>query len=370
MSAPTILYVITDLKLGGVPLHLSRMAKAMQSRGYRVVVASLAPMAIVSDMLKEQGIATHACDGCCGVDYRVIPRLGEIMEEVSPDLIHSLLFHANQAVRLAAALRGFPKENVICELQTVEVERRWHLWVDRYAHRFCRLTIGNSPSVIEHLHQKARIPLDRLQLVRGGVDVERINRAAPVERSSLGIGPRDRILLWVGRLDPVKGLDHLLRAVQAVVSQMPAHLLLVGDGPEKNRLVELVRALRLESHVYFLGPRLDVPSLLKVADAFVFPSRTEGLPNALLEAMAAGAPIVATNVAGCRDLIVHQRSGLLVPYGDTGALGAAVIRLLSDASVARRLGADARAQVAAEWNIESTWDAYAALYQAALGRRP
>ncbi len=365
-SSPLILFVITDLELGGVPLHLSRLAKAMRDLGFRTVVVSLAPIGPVGAILFKEGIEVRTCNGCCGLDFRVLARLGEIMDELQPDLIHSFLFHANQASRIAAILCGFPTDRIICEIQTVEVECRWHLLVDRFMHRFSRLTIGNSLSVIDHLHRAAKIPLDRLQLVRGGIDIDRISNATPAQRSSLALNEMGRILISVGRLDPVKGLDHLLQAMPTVLQKLDARLLLVGDGPERSRLESITETLQLQSHVHFLGPRTDVPSLLKIADCFIFPSRTEGLPNALLEAMAAGKPIVTTDVPGCRDLIAHEQTGLLVPYGDTRALSAAIVRLLSDPVLGNRLGQQAHRAAAENWTIASTWNAYESIYRQKL----
>lgn len=380
-NKPHILYVITDLELGGVPLHLHRLARAMRDRGYRVTVASLsgpkaavpaggmvhAPVAMpVGEMLYESGLPVYSCDGRSGWDYHVIGRLADIIRDTRPDLIHSFLFHANIAARFAALSSGFPRERVICEIQTVEVERRWHLWVDRFTHRLCRFTIGNSPSVIDHLHRYARIPLDRLRLVRGGVDVDRIRSAVPMDRASLGLQATDQMVLWVGRLDPVKGLDVLIRAFEPVARETNAHLLLVGGGELREELEGLVRERRLEPRIHFLGPRTDVPSLLKAADLFVFPSRTEGLPNALLEAMAAGCPIVTTDVPGCRDLITHEESGLLVPYGDTLALAGAMRRLLRDRSTAGRFAEAASWCVLEEWNQNVTFDKYDGSYREAM----
>lgn len=363
-----ILYVITDLNVGGVPLHLYRLTRAMRDRGWEPKVVSLAGIGSVGERLRSDGIEVLACDGCCGWDLRVIYRLARIIKQTGPDVIHAMLFHANVAARIAADWVGFPAESVLCEIQTVEVERRWHLTVDRWTHRGCRCTIGNSPSVIDHLSENAGIPRDRLKLVRGGIDPDPFAQAEPIEKSALGVPKDAPIVLWVGRLDPVKGLDGLIRAFERGDGTGQAHLVLVGDGLIREALTARIEKSSRRNQIHMLGSRDDVPRLLKAADVFVFPSRTEGLPNALLEAMAAGCPIVTTDVPGCRDLIDHDASGLIVPYGDTEALAEAMTRLLRDRNPALRLGRGAAESVSRNWHSDNTLAAYETLYADASSR--
>lgn len=367
-SRTRILYVITDLKTGGVPLHLRRLALAMRARGFEPVVVSLAPSAHVAHLLQDDGIPTCSCDGRSRWDAGVFLRLRRIIRSVAPDVVHAFLFHANLAVRVASSLGGFPLDRVLCEYQTVEVERLWHLRVERWLHRYCRYVIGNSPSVVDHLARKAKIPARGLRLIRGGIDPGPLRRRPAVERAALGLPEEGPLVLWVGRLDPIKGLNILIDAFRSVTRRSDAHLILVGDGPLRVRLASQVARARLGKRVHLLGARDDVASLLHAADVFVLPSRTEGLPNALLEAMAAGCPVVATDVPGCRDLVEHEVTGLLVPYGDTDALAAALVRLLAERAFAAALARGADEVVTHKWHISRTYSAYAALYDELLAR--
>ena len=361
-----ILYVITDLHVGGVPLHLHRLALAMRQRGFRPAVVSLAGIGPVGAVMQRDGIEVIACQARGGWDVRVIPRLARLLHSRRPDIVHSLLFHANLASRLAARLAGFDAARLICEIQTVEVERRWHLWLDRLTCRACRCTVGNSASVVEHLATAAGIPRSRLRFIRGGIDPGPWQAAGPASRAALGVPDGAGLLLWVGRLDPVKGLESLIDAVASLRRTHDVYLLLAGEGAHRGALTARVTATALGDRVRFLGVHDDVPALLKAADAFVLPSQTEGLPNALLEAMAAGCPIVATDVPGCRDLVTHEREGLLVPFGDRDALAAALARLLDDRPFARRLAAQAARSASESWHLSATHDAYARLYAEAL----
>ncbi len=373
MGRPTptqILYVITDLELGGVPLHLHRLVGAMRQQGWITCVVSLAPPGPVGDRLRADGVEVLSCDARSRWDFRVIIRLARIVRTRRPDIIHSMLFHANAASRWAARKAGFPSDRVICEIQTVELERRWHLWVDRWTRRGCRYTIGNSPSVIEHLAAHARIPRNRLRLIRGGIDPKPLRDATPIHRTQLGLPGDAALILWAGRFDPIKGLDTLVDSFREVARNRNAHLLLAGGpegGPTFNSIKKRVVRLSLTGRVHLLGPRRDVARLLKTVDVFAFPSRTEGLPNALLEAMAARCPIVTTDVAGCRDLIEHERTGLLVPCDDTKALTFAVLRLLSDRTTAQRLAQNASAQVERYWQVQDTYREYARAYSELAG---
>ena len=367
MPARRILYVITDLEVGGVPLHLLRLAGGLRREGHQVAVVSLASPGPVSSQLESAGVEVRSCAAAGPGDWRIFERLVSFVHDFAPDLMHSFLFHANFASRLACVLSGFPTSRLICEIQTAEIERRWHLVVDRFTHRLCRLTVGNSSSVVRHLHERAHLPLDRLRLVPGGIDVDRIRSAEPLERASLGVSSDEALLLWVGRMDPVKGLDALLAAVDVLCRSVPLKLLLVGDGVCRRPLEAEAARRALGRQVSFLGRRGDVPRLLRTADLFVFPSRTEGLPNALLEAMAASVPVVTTDAPGCHNLVTDGVTGRLVPVDDPAALAWAMRRALQDQRRSREMSVNACHLVTRVYTLQRCRQRYLALYDSVMG---
>lgn len=369
MNGRRVLLVITDLEIGGVPLHVFRLAGGLVARGYEIRVGSLAPAGPVTEMLHEAGVGTFACDAKSPLDLGAIGRLAGEIRDFEPDVVHSLLFHANVAARFASLRAGISRRRVICEIQTVEIERRWHLWVDHFTHPLCRIEVGNSPSVIEHLATRASLPRSKLRCVPGGVDADQIARADAIDKAREGVSGDGPLIVWAGRMDPIKGLDNLIAAFARVRRGHASHLALLGDGPIRPTVEQQVRQLGLSDAVTFTGMRDDVASWLKAAAVFVFPSRTEGMPNALLEAMAAGCAVVTSDVPGCRDLVTNEKTGLLVPPRDPAALAAAVERLLDDESLRRRLGDQAGREVEEKYTIDRMVGRYGELYEEVAGVR-
>ncbi len=357
-----VFYLITDLKTGGVPLHLYRLVAALDRSEFEPVVACLAPPGEVGLALGRMGIRTLACGARGSWDVRALGRLASGLRRERPDVVHALLFHANTAASLVCPWVGIPARRIIHEIQTVEIERRWHLVVGGMTGRWCRWVVGNSAEVVEHLHRRAHISRSRLRLIRGGVDVARFSGVGPADRHALGIPAEAIVLLWVGRLDPVKGLEDLIEARRRLKDDR-VYVVLVGEGEQEGELRRQIRDAGLIDRILLTGRRDDIPQLLAMADLFVFPSLTEGLPNALLEAMAAGRPIVTTRVPGCQELIADGRTGVLVSPRSPGELADGIRRLIGDRAWSMRLGQNAFRHVADHYGIEATVRQYAELYR-------
>jgi glycosyltransferase involved in cell wall biosynthesis len=211
-------------------------------------------------------------------------------------------------------------------------------------------------------------PAERCLLLPNGVDLERFQD--DVTPAALPWDAAQPTILYVGRLGGEKNLDVLLRAFARVRARVPAaRLALAGAGERDAELRLLARELALGEAVAFLGPRGDVEALHRAARAFVLPSTSEGLPNALLEALAAGTPAVATDIEGVRAVARHEREALLVPVRDEEALGASLARVLEDEALARRLAEAGRAR-ARDYDLDEVARRYEELFSELARGRP
>ena len=229
-------------------------------------------------------------------------------------------------------------------------------------------TVAVSGRLARQISRDLWMPPSRISTIPNGVPSVRPERTTL--RDELRLGPDDRLVVSVGNLYPVKGHQHLIDAVALLVGRHPAlHLAISGRGEMAEALSARARGLGLANRVHLLGLRSDVAAILAAADVFALPSLSEGLPLALLEAMFAGCPIVASEVGEVGVALAHGEAGILVEPGQPAALAAALDRLLSDPDRARELGEHAVRRAAAEYDISRMVQRYAGVYEALLGRR-
>jgi len=245
--------------------------------------------------------------------------------------------------------------------------RRRSLFQARLLGRGVGRAIAVSQAIADLVVDVLGWPADKVTVIRNGVSIERLQRSRdPALRQALTAGSDDFVFLTTARLDAQKGLDVLLRAARSVNG---ARFVIVGSGPERARLEAEAATLGLGGRVVFLGQRDDVPALLAASDAFVLPSRFEGTPLALLEAMAVGKPVIASAIPGTDEVVVDGESGLLVSSGDSSGLASALRRIVDAAELRTRLGAAARRRAETEFSAGSSTKRVMAVYDSLLQAR-
>ena len=288
-------------------------------------------------------------------------------------IIHS---HGEFADLAALALRQrLGAQGVV---RTVHNEREWSkrpLFGALFTHLLYPLAftqeLGVAQTVVENLNRRplAKLVGQRAQLLHNALNVSRFSQGATgqLTRAALGLPATAYLIGSVGRLRPQKGYHIFLAAAAQVRQSIPnAHFVLIGDGELRPELEAQARALGITEAVTFLGPRHDVEQLYGLLDLFVSSSLWEGLPTVILEAMAAGRPVVATAVAGTRELVRDGETGLLAPPADPAALAAAIVRMAGAADMARAMAARAKSFVSEYFAIDKVAQRHAELYTALL----
>jgi starch synthase (maltosyl-transferring) len=358
---------ITDLNVGGAEQMLVALATQLDRRRWRPSVICLDHAGPLAAALRSADVAVECLGASPRRPLQALTRLAQSFRRQAPWLVQSFLFHANVATRLAAPLAGVPW--VVGGLRVAERRKRWHRWLDRLTAHLAAGSVCVSRGVERFSREVVGLSSNRLIVIPNGVDPAPFDQAQPLPRSALGIPPGADLALSISRLDVQKGLANLLAAAEWVITRRPAwHLVLVGDGPERPWLLaQLAARPALAERIHWLGRRDDVPTLLAAADVLVLASLWEGMPNVVLEAMAARRPVVATAVEGSEDLVVPGRTGWLVAPGDPEALGQALLEAALDPQRRDRFGAAGRARVEAEFSLERMVLAYQRLWAGLLG---
>ncbi len=366
-----IAFCITELDVGGAERCLTELVTRIDRQRFAPTVYVLA----AAPRDENRGLLTRL--EAAAVDVRflggrtprdaphVLKRLAGHLKRQRPALIHSFLFHANLLSRIAARWVGVPK--VVCGIRVAERGSRWHIWADRYTSRWVDQYVCVSQSVADFSHRVARLPQEKLMVIGNGVDIARFRHAAAIDPQSLGIPAGRRLLLHVGRLDAQKRVDWLLRLAPRLLDRLPEHnLVLAGRGPQYESLQRLARELKIDHRVHFLGFRTDVPGLLAAADVLLLASAWEGMPNAVLEAMAAGLPVVATRVEGIEELLGPLAPEQSVPPHDAEAFVNHAAAIVIDEQKRRRLGSENQRRAETLFSIDVMVRQHERLYEQCL----
>lgn len=335
--------VVLGLRVGGLERVVVDLVNHASDQ-FRFVVCCLEePGPWASEIPPDRGKVV-ALDKKPGVDWRLIWKIASLARAERVDVIHT---HNSTAHFYGAVAARFTKARVLHTEhgKNVGEEARYHR-LNCIAARFTDFTVAVSEKNAEIAVAHEGAVASKLKVIPNGIRVDRF--AAPRHAPGRHIGT-------VGRLVPEKNYPLLLRATAAI---RDAELVFVGDGPLREELQRQAGA-----RVSFLGQRADVSELLAGFDVFVLPSNTEGMSIALLEAMAAGCPIVVTAVGGNVELIKHMQTGLVVPPNDEAALRTAIERLLADPVLATRLGTAARAVAEKDHSVKAMTERYEELWR-------
>jgi glycosyltransferase involved in cell wall biosynthesis len=359
VSARTIVYAISTMGVGGTPRHLLEVFAHLDRRAWTPVLYCFdAGRAAQSYLPAARALGVEVIDGRVGQSlqgHRMLPplfRLRAQLKRRKVAVVHSYLFHANFLGTLAARAAGVPVA-LVSKRSLDTYPSRWERTVCRIANRLADRVMVNAEAVGRNVVTAEGAARDRVTVLPNGIDVARVDAAVARRETPPLTSGRGPVIGTIGRLSEKKGQADLLEAAARVFEHVPtARLCLVGDGPLRATLETRAAELGIRDRVDFTGSIPDGVRKLADFDVFVLPSHMEGMSNGLLEAHAAGVPVVATDVGGNAEVTRDGETGLVVPSRDPLALADAILRLIKDPGRARAMAAAGRKRIDSEFTVQ------------------
>lgn len=359
-----ILEIIPSLNRTGTAKQLVLLAMGLPRERFEVHVCALDTGGPLAEELQAKEIPVTVIERTWRIDPAAYWTLRRHIAALKPDVVHTWLFAANTYGRRAALAAGVPR--VLAAERSVDRWKVWHeLAIDRRLARRTERIVANSASVAS-FYVSQGLPAEKFMLIPNGVPPHAAESAGSRQEllAELGLPANALLIGAIGPLLPQKGIKDLIWAADLLKCvRDDVHLLIIGDGPHRWRLERFRDQVEIRDLVHFLGERADVPRILPHLSCLWLASECEGQSNAIMEGMAAGLPVVATDIPGNRDLVVPETTGFLVPLGDRGEFARKTKLLLDDSALAQRLGAAGRDRMTTEFPVKRVLASYAALYE-------
>lgn len=383
-----LIYIIGSLQVGGAERHLTRVLPLLAARGWSIQVFTLTGKGVLAEQLENHNIP-------------VVPILSDKdlvkirFFSVFSGSITAIIQRSYCILKLALKLRKeknaivnfflpgayligmFSAELARCKGPKVMSRRSLNFyqkhqpvlgWIERKLHSRTSAITGNSKAIIAQLENEEKVTKDNLYLIYNGVDtLPFLSGKAPDDlRKKLGIEKHTLVLIQIANLIPYKAHEDLLNALGKIKNTLPSSWCLICVGRDDgigNALKKQTERLGLQSHILWLGMRKDVVDLLAIANIGILCSHSEGFSNAILEGMAAGLPMVVTDVGGNKEAVLDNETGYVVPAKDIEKLGNAILELANNPHKALEFGKAGRSRVEKYFSLDSCLQAYEALYE-------
>jgi glycosyltransferase involved in cell wall biosynthesis len=365
-----VLHVNTHMNIGGIGQYIVSLAKALKQKRIECFVASsggeLLPEFVSLD-IRHINLDMRTKFEFGPKVLRSSSRLIQIIKDNKIDLIHAHTRVSQVASYIASRRAGIPYIATCHGYFNAKLSRKlFDTWGDK--------VVAISEAVRAHLEKDFNVDPKRIEVIYNGIDLKRFSNIYSADqiaraRRSLGV-QRGNVVGTMGRLSSVKGQKFLVEAMKEVVSKSKdARCLIIGSGREEAALKDLSKSLGLENRIIFTGAAyIDIPLYLACMDIFVLPSIEEGLGLALLEAMSLGRPCVASAIGGIRDIVNDGVNGILTPVGDSAAIANAVLKILNDKPLAKKMSDTAKDFVRGRFSIEAMADSMIGLYERTIRR--
>ncbi|MBN1694193.1 glycosyltransferase [candidate division WOR-3 bacterium] len=360
-----ILFVTVGYTIGGAEIMISRIAPILKMRGYNVRVVVFKGWGPVSEKLKRSGIECIALHGKGRFDLRILWRYFFYLMENPPDLIIAFLYRAYIPTRIFGFLLGI--QNISSVRGVRKSMSLTNKFLDKITVPLSHVIYSCSGAVTDFLVRDLGIKRNNIVTIPNGIEVKSFSVKLDKNRilKDLGVIKGTKVVGTVSRLyEPTKGIKILLEAFNIIQGKADSLLLIVGGGKDKKELKQMAEKLKLKA--LFLGERNDVAEILSIMDVFVLPSLSEGFSVVILEAMACGIPVVATNVGSNREVVLNGKTGFVVEPGNPYELADKIKKLLEDKKMRKLFGKAGFKRVKEYFSLDKTVASIENLWKGAL----
>ena len=359
-----ICYVIPSLELGGTERQLCNLVKGL-AEDHKIDVVCTRRQGPLAEDMAALGAEIHTLDGWGGWDPRSRFRLRALFKRLQPDIVHTFLFGFDLPANQAARSAGVPVV-ISSRRQLATWKKARHLHIQRRANTMVNCIVANSRAVAEFACKQEGANIALFRVIYNGIEADAFVavNSQTATRKALGVPENKRVVGMVANFSPVKDHALFLAMAQCVASRRDdVHFLLCGQGPLRDGIAEAIDAAGLAERFTVTDAKSNIADIYNALDISVLCSKVEGFPNSLMEAMAAGKPVVGAAVGGIRELIHNKFTGLMVADRNPETFAEAVEGLLDDPDEAAAMGERAAAYVRAEFSVEKMASAYRSLYQ-------
>ena len=376
-----IIFVIGSLEIGGTEKHLCAVLPQLKNETLDITVVGLQRRGALASEIEAAGIPVVTPPFSTRLFFwrplRLIAVcfwLAAVFRAQRPDIVHMFLPEAYLIAGPLAIIMGIPIRLMSRRsLNNYQTRRPFAAFIERQLHHHMHILLGNSNAVIQQLQKEIGNGKTKTHLIYNGVEVEQFSNVKFVSdvRSKLGIPKKAIVFAIIANLIPYKGHADLLEAFEMISDKLMLDWRLICVGKDSGILSNLkgqVRNRKLRGKILWLGQRTDIPNLLAAADVGVLASVEEGLPTAVMEGMAAGLPMVVTDVGGSNELVVDNKTGILVPPQNPKKMAASLLSLANDTVLRETMGLEGRARIREHFSLERCVTEYRSLYDSLLNQ--
>jgi glycosyltransferase involved in cell wall biosynthesis len=371
MKKIKLLFGLSQLGRGGLELQVLEICKRLSKDKFVIYCLPLWPIYDLEEEFLKAGVKIVKIHKKSSIDFSIVVKLIEFLKNERIDIVHTWIFTSNTWTRIAAILCKIPV--IIASERSVDIWKKYpHKIVDKLLSKKTDLIISNSKAVNDFV-VSGGIPANKCKIIYNGVDIKKlnkINKPPNIIKKEINIPVNKTIIGIVANFNPQKDYKNFVQAARLILKKRDdVHFVSVGIGPEFNTIIELTKKLRINDRFTFLGIRSDIPNLLTIMDIFTLSSTREGFSNAILEAMAVGLPVVATDVGGNAEAVIDGETGFIVPPQNPEKLAFALLQLIEFPKLRKKFGDEGKSRTELNFGINTMIESYSRSYLELLNKK-